>query len=149
MQSNKIQITIVISEFHSIITERLLNGALDAFNAWELNNKEIMVHRVPGAFEIPSTINQIIKNNKPAAIIAVGCVIRGETSHYDFVAGESARCLADLSLKYNLPIINGILTTENNLQAMERSKLGGNNRGYDAMLATIKMIKVYEKIQST
>ena len=149
MQSNKIQIAIVISEFHSTITERLLKGTLDAFNAWELNNKEIIVHRVPGAFEISSTVNQIIVNNKPTAIIAVGCVIRGETSHYDYVAAESARCLADLSLKYNIPIINGILTTENNLQAMERSKLGENNRGYDAMMAAIKMIKVYEKIQST
>ena len=143
------QIIIVLSEFNKEIIERLLIGATDSFLQFGGVESNLKVFRVPGAFEIPGTINQILKNQKAHAIIALGAVIKGETPHFDFVAGESAKGLSTISRKNNIPIINGILTTDNVEQATERSVPGGRNKGWEAMEAALKTVSVYNEIQST
>ena len=141
------QIIIVLSEFNTKITERLLKGAVDSFLHYQGLESNLKIYRVPGAFEIPGTIQQIINHQKSNAIIALGSVIRGETPHFDFVAGESAHGISQLSCKIDIPIINGILTTDNANQAMERSEPGGRNKGWDAMEAALRTIAVYHEIQ--
>lgn len=141
-------IIIVISEFNTKITERLLKGAQDSFLHYNGLESNLEIYRVSGAFEIPGTIQQILKHHKPQAIVALGSVIRGETPHFDFVAGESAHGISHLSRNTNIPIINGILTTDNVDQAMKRSEIGGRNKGWDAMEAALQMILVYSKIQT-
>ena len=141
-------IIIVMSEFNSKITKRLLQGARDAFSHYNGSKSNLKTFRVPGAFEIPATIQQIIKQHHPDAIVALGAVIRGETPHFDFVARESAHGISQISRKIDIPIINGILTTDNVEQALERSELDGRNKGRDAMMAALSMISVYSKIQT-
>ena len=141
-------IIIVVSEFNAKITGRLLEGAKDAFSNHKCLESNLKIYRVPGAFEIPGTIQQIIKKHHPDAIVALGAVIRGETPHFDFVAGESAHGISNLNLQTDIPIINGILTTDNVDQAMARSKPGGRNKGWEAMEAALQTISVYRKIQT-
>ena len=142
-------IIIVISEFNVQITERLLEGAKNAFFHYNGLASNLKIYRVPGAFEIPGTIQQILSHQKPHAIVALGSVIRGETSHFEIVAGESAHGISKLSRKIDIPIINGVLTTENVDQAMKRSEPDGRNKGWDAMEAALQTILVYCKIQTT
>ena len=141
-------IIIVISKFNPKITERLLKGAVDAFSHYKGLESDLEIYRVPGAFEIPGTIQQILCYKKSHAIVALGSVIRGETPHFDFVAGESAHRISELSRKMNIPIIYGILTTDNVDQAMKRSEPGGRNKGWDAMEAALQTISVYQEIQT-
>ena len=141
-------IIIVISEFNAKITKRLLQGAQDAFSHYNGLKSNLIIFRVPGAFEISGTIQQILNNQKSNAIVALGAVIRGETPHFDIVARESAHGISQISREIDIPIINGILTTDNMEQAMERSKSEGCNKGWDAMEAALQSISVYQKIQT-
>ena len=141
-------IIIVISEFNAKITERLLKGAVDAFTHYKGVESNLKIYHVPGAFEIPGSIQQIIKHRHTDAILALGAVIRGETPHFDFVAGESAHGISQLSRNTDIPIINGILTTDNADQALKRSKPGGRNKGWDAMESALQTISVYREIQT-
>ena len=141
-------VNIVVSEFNQPIIENLLQGALDAFAHHGGKESGMHIHRVPGAFEIPGTIVQIMKNHSPDAIVALGAVIRGETPHFDYIAGESAKGIAEISRSSNIPIINGILTTDNARQAEDRSQMGGINKGWDAMEAALQTINVYQEIFS-
>ena len=141
-------IIIVISEFNAKITDRLLKGAQDAYSHYNGLESNLKIYRVPGAFEIPGTIHQIIKQYHPDAIIALGAVIRGETAHFDFVARESAHGISQLSRNTDIPIINGILTTDNGAQAIVRSEPGGRNKGWDSMEAALQTISVYREIQT-
>ena len=142
-------IIIVISEFNVTITERLLKGSIDAYLHYDGLKKNLTVFRVPGAFEIPGTIQQVLHHHQPHAIVALGSVIRGETPHFDIVAGESAHGISALCRKVDIPIINGILTTDNQDQAMNRSVPGGRNKGWDAMETALQTISVYHEVQTS
>ena len=149
ISANQTSVVIVMSEFNGKITENLLKGALDAFSHHGGLEPDIHIYRVPGAFEIPGTIIQIMQNDTPDAIIALGAVIRGETPHFDFISGESARGIAEISRNTDIPIINGILTTDTAQQAVDRSsQAGGRNKGWDAMEAALKTISVYQSIRT-
>ena len=148
ISANQTSVVIVMSEFNGKITENLLKGALDAFAHHGGNKSNILVFRVPGAFEIPGTIVQIMQNHTPDAIVALGAVIRGETPHYDFISGESARGIAEISRNSDIPLINGILTTDTAQQAVDRSQGGGRNKGWDAMESALKTISVYQSIRT-
>ena len=144
----EVSIVIVVSEFNQPIIENLIQGALNAFIHHGGEKSCVSIHRVPGAFEIPGTIQQIMKFNNPHAIVALGAVIRGETPHFDYIAGESAKGIAEISRSSNIPIINGILTTDNVKQAEDRSQMDGRNKGWDAMEAALQTITVYQEIFS-
>ena len=148
ISANQTSVVIVMSEFNGKITENLLKGALDAFSHHGGVESDIHIYRVPGAFEIPGASVQIMENHTPDAIVALGAVIRGETPHFDFISGESARGIAELSRNSDIPVINGILTTDTAEQAVDRSQAGGRNKGWDAMEAAIQTISVYQSIRT-
>jgi len=147
-QAQNKKIVIVVSEFNKTIIERLLQGAVNALYHFGGTNENLIIYRVPGAFEIPGTISQVLKHDRPDAIIALGAVIRGETPHFDIIAAESANGLSELSRNNDIPIINGIITTDNREQALKRSQIIGSNKGWDAMDAAFKVISIYRNIQN-
>jgi len=141
-------IIIVVSEFNLKIIENLLQGALDAFVHHGGNKSDIIIYRVPGAFEIPGTIAQVLQNHSPHAIVAIGAIIRGETPHFDFIAGASSREIAKLSRNSDIPIINGVITTNTLQHALDRSQPEGKNKGWEAMEAALQTISVYDSIRT-
>ncbi len=142
------KIAIVASKFNEFITERLLEGCLDELNSLGIKGKNITTVWVPGAFEIPVAALHLAKKRNIDAVICLGCVIRGETFHFELVAQESARGIAQVSLMTKKPIILGVLSTETVNQAYARSEEKGDNKGRDAATAAIDMINLINNISS-
>jgi 6,7-dimethyl-8-ribityllumazine synthase len=136
---------IIISRFNEFITESLLKGALDSLERHGAKLSDLTVFRVPGAFEIPSVAERVATTKKFDSIICLGAVIRGSTSHYDFVAGESAK-IGSISLKHSLPIIFGVLTTDTIEQAIERAGTKAGNKGFEAATTAIEMVNLFKQI---
>ncbi|MBC8212435.1 MAG: 6,7-dimethyl-8-ribityllumazine synthase [Gammaproteobacteria bacterium] len=143
---NKARIAIVVGRFNGFIVESLLSGAIDTLTRSGIKPADITVSRVPGAFEMPLVIQQFAEKGKFDAILGLGAVIRGSTPHFDFVAGENAKALAALALKYNIPVINGVLTTDTIEQAIERAGTKAGNKGAEAAMAAMEMISLLQKI---
>ena len=143
-----LKVVIVISEFNPVITESLLNGAMDAYLSAGGKEDDVTIYRVPGAYEIPGTVKQVLTNQSPDAVVTLGAVIRGGTPHFDYVAGECSHGVRELSMQYDIPIMFGVLTTDNLPQALERSGTKGGNKGWDVMEAAIQTSAVYKDIQS-
>src|SRR5213593_513386 len=142
-----LRIGIVVSRFNDFICERLLLGALDCLQRHGVAEKDITVARVPGAFEIPVTARRLALSRRFDALVCVGAVIRGETSHYEQVCAEVARGVAAVALEAGLPVTFGVLTTENLHQAIERAGAKGGNRGWDAALASIEMVSLFRNLE--
>jgi len=130
---------IVVSEFNSFITNRLLEGALDALSRAGATEKQIEVLRVPGSFEIPITAKKLASTGRCDAIICIGCVIRGETSHYDYVAGETSRGIQLAQLDAGVPMMFCVLTCDTLEQAIDRAGLKSGNKGFEAGLGAVEM----------
>jgi 6,7-dimethyl-8-ribityllumazine synthase len=130
---------IVASRFNSAIVENLVQGALDALRRHGVDDERVLVTRVPGAFEIPQVAARLAKSEKFDAVIALGCVIRGATSHFDHVAAEVARGVASAALESGVPVIFGVLTTDSIEQALERAGTKAGNKGFDAALSALEM----------
>lgn len=141
------KITIVAADFNRVISQALLDGATDSFFFHGGKEENLSIIHVPGAFEIPGTVKQVLENQKPDAVITLGAVIRGGTPHFDYVAGESSRGIAELSRQFDVPILFGILTTDNFEQALERAGTKSSNKGWEVMESAIKMISVYSGIR--
>ena len=144
---DKIRLAIVVSEFNATITDSLKNSAEDSFMQKGGDSSNIKVYKVPGAFEIPGTVSQIIKRSKADIIVALGCIIKGETPHFDFIATETSRALMKMIVQYDIPIGFGVLTTNNMKQAIERSRDNNTNKGREAMEAALDVLKIYNKIK--
>lgn len=144
------RVGVVVSRFNTFITEKLLTGALDCLGQKGVQEADITVAWVPGAFEIPATARQLLRRKRYDAVICLGAVIRGATPHFDYVAGECARGVSQLAMETDVPVLFGVLTTDNLDQAMERAggKSGGNsgNKGYETALAALEMINLYRKL---
>jgi len=138
---------IVVSRFNSFITERLLSAALDALERAGATGKDVDVVRVPGSFELPLTSKKLAVTARYDALIAVGCVIRGETSHYDYVCTETARGLQLAQMDSGVPIMFCVLTCDTLEQAIDRAGLKGGNKGFEAGLAAIEMAHLSRKLR--
>lgn len=138
---------IVAARFNDSIVERLLRGALKILERYGASVSMIERVQVPGAFELPLAVKKLAETKRFDAIIALGCVIRGETPHFDYVAGECARGLAALALEYGIPVTFGVLTTNTFEQAAARADLEGCNKGSDAALAAIEMVSLMRNIK--
>jgi 6,7-dimethyl-8-ribityllumazine synthase len=130
---------IVVGRFNEFITSKLLNGALDALKRHGVQEDEVAVAWVPGAFEIPLIAQKMAESGKYDAIITLGTVIRGSTSHYDYVCNEVAKGVSAINLKSGIPVIFGVVTTENIEQAIERAGTKAGNKGYDSAISAIEM----------
>lgn len=133
---------IVAARFNEFITNKLLSGAIDALKRHGANEENIEVAWVPGAFEIPLVAKRMASTNKYDAVICLGAVIRGQTPHFDYVASEVSKGIANVSLEKNIPIIFGVLTTNTIEQAIERAGTKAGNKGYDAGVSAIEMVNL-------
>ena len=143
-----LRIGIVVSRFNDFIVERLLAGALDGLVRHGVADKDITIARVPGSLEIPVAAQKMARSKKFDAVLCLGCVIRGETIHYEQVCSEVARGVARSALDSGVPVIFGVLTTENLQQAIERAGAKGGNRGWDAAEAAIEMVSLLKGLES-
>ena len=137
---------IVISRFNAFIAERLLEGALDTLTRSGVDNDDIVVARVPGAYEIPLVAQKMAASKKHDAIICLGVIIRGATPHFDFVANEAAKGIASVSMEFNMPVLFGVLTTDSIEQAIERAGSKAGNKGSECAAAAIEMINLVAQL---
>lgn len=141
-----IKIGIVAARFNEFITSKLLSGAMDGLLRHQIKEDDIDVAWVPGAFEIPLVASRMASGGKYDAVICLGAVIRGATSHYDYVCSEVSKGIASASLNTGIPIMFGILTTENIEQAIERAGAKSGNKGYDCALGAIEMVNLMRQL---
>ncbi len=146
LTASGIKFGIVVSRFNDFITSRLVDGAVDTLVRHGAKDQDIDVVKVPGAFEIPMTAKKMCAKKKYDAILCLGAVIRGATPHFNFVAGEAAKGVGTLAMESSIPVLFGILTTENLEQAIERAGAKSGNKGSETALAAIEMVNLYKKI---
>lgn len=146
LSAQGLRIAIVASRFNDIIVDRLIGGAVDYLGRHGLERESITLVRIPGAFELPLVCRKLAKSGGYDGIVALGAVIRGATPHFDFVANEATKGLAQVSLETGVPIGFGLLTTENIEQAVERAGSKAGNKGVDAAAAMLETVRVLEQI---
>ena len=140
--SEDIKVGIIVARFNEFITSKLLSGALDTLTRHEVKEENIQVAWVPGAFEIPLIASKMAESGKYDAVICLGAVIRGSTSHYDYVCSEVSKGIASVSLKSGIPVMFGVLTTENIEQAIERAGSKAGNKGSECAQGAIEMVNL-------
>lgn len=137
---------IVMSRFNDFITRELVSGAVDALTRHGARDGDIHIVKVPGAFEIPYAAAKMARQRKYSAIICLGAVIRGDTPHFEYISAEVTKGIAKLALEYSMPIIYGVITTDNIEQAIERAGTKAGNKGWDAAMAAMEMLDLYQKL---
>ncbi len=146
LSAKGLKVGIVVSRFNDFIGERLLDGAIDTLVRSGAADNDIDVVKVPGTFEMPVVAKTMAKNGNYDAIICVGCVIRGSTPHFDYVAGEAAKGIAKVSLDFETPVAFGVITADNLEQAIERAGTKSGNKGRDAALTAIEMANILKAL---
>lgn len=143
--ANNMKVGIVASRFNEFIVSKLVSGAVDGLVRHNVADEDISVAWVPGAFEIPLAASKMASSGKYDAVICVGAVIRGATSHYDYVCNEVSKGIAQASISTGVPVLFGILTTDNIEQAIERAGTKAGNKGYDCALSAIEMVNLLKQ----
>lgn len=146
--SENIRVGIVCARFNEFITSKLLSGALDGLKRENVKDDDIEIAWVPGAFEIPLIASHMVKSKKYDVVIALGAVIRGSTSHYDYVCSEVSKGIAQISLSSDIPVMFGVLTTDTIEQAIERAGTKAGNKGFECAQGAIEMVNLIRSIQS-
>lgn len=142
-----IRIGIVVSRFNEFITSRLLGGAMDGLIRHGINEDDVTVAWVPGAFEIPVIASKMARSGSYDAVICLGAVIRGSTDHYSYVCNEVSKGIASVSLETGVPVLFGVLTTDSIEQAIERAGTKAGNKGYDSALSAIEMVNLMKNLK--
>ncbi|MBQ9990674.1 MAG: 6,7-dimethyl-8-ribityllumazine synthase [Lachnospiraceae bacterium] len=145
--SKEIKVGIVAARFNEFITSKLLSGAMDGLLRHDVQEENVDVAWVPGAFEIPLIAGKMANSGKYDAVICLGAVIRGSTTHYDYVCSEVSKGIASVSLQSGVPVMFGVVTTENIEQAIERAGTKAGNKGYDCALGAIEMVNLIREIE--
>jgi len=144
--AQNMKVGIVASRFNSFIVQKLLDGAVDGLVRHGVAEEEITAAWVPGAFELPMVAQQMARSGQYDAVICVGAVIRGSTSHYELVCSEVAKGIAQVGLQTGVPVLFGVITTENIEQAIERAGSKAGNKGYDCALSAIEMVNLKKQL---
>jgi 6,7-dimethyl-8-ribityllumazine synthase len=139
---------IVVSRWNDFLTSKLLDGALDALESLGADESSIEIFMVPGAFELPLTSMKVAKSGKFDAVIAIGVVIRGETPHFDYVAGEAAKGVGQVGMQTGVPVMFGVVTTNTLEQAINRSGVKAGNKGYEAAMSAVEIVNLHNSINS-
>jgi 6,7-dimethyl-8-ribityllumazine synthase len=142
----KIKIGLVVSEWNNNITDKLLEGAVSALKENNISEGNIIIHRVPGTFELPLGAQYLLENNLVHGVITIGCVIQGETKHFDFVCQGATQGIVQVGLRYNKPVSFCVLTDENEQQSIDRSGGKHGNKGIECAISCLKMIHLKEEI---
>ena len=148
LQARGLKVGIVIARFNEFISQKLLGGAMDALLRHGANEDDIDIAWVPGAFEIPLVAKKMAKSGKYDAVLCLGCVIRGATPHFEYVAAEASKGIAQVALKNEIPISFGVLTTDTIEQAIERAGTKAGNKGWDAAVAAIEMANLLRTLSN-
>jgi len=141
-----LKFAIVVSRFNEVVTTRLLEGALDCLFRHDVQKEDVEIFWTPGSFEIPVTAKKLAQTGKYDAIICLGCLIRGDTPHFDFLSAEVTKGVAQVSLEHTLPVIFGILTADTLEQAFERSGAKQGNKGFQAALSALEMANLFKEM---
>lgn len=147
LNASKLKVAIVSARFNEFITSKLLGGAIDCLTRHDISSQNIDEVWVPGAFEIPLAALTLAESKKYDAVICLGAVIRGSTSHYDYVCSETAKGVSHAALKTGVPVIFGVLTTDTIEQAIERAGTKAGNKGWDSAMAAIEMSNLIHKLK--
>lgn len=145
--SKEIKVGIVAARFNEFITGKLVEGALDGLKRHDVQEEDVSLAWVPGAFEISLIASKMAKSGKYDAVICLGAVIRGSTSHYDYVCSEVSKGVASVALNSDIPVMFGVLTTENIEQAIERAGSKAGNKGFDCAVGAIEMVNLIRQIE--
>ncbi len=143
-----IRVGIIATRFNEFITSKLLGGAMDGLLRHDIKEEDVDVAWVPGAFEIPLIASKMAKSGKYDAVICLGAVIRGATSHYDYVCAEVSKGIATVALQSEIPVMFGVLTTDTIEQAIERAGTKAGNKGYDCALGAVEMVNLIRAIEA-
>lgn len=141
-----LKIGIVAARFNDFIVSKLVDGAVDGLKRHGVNEEDIELSLVPGAFEIPLIAKKMVKSEKYDAVICLGAVIKGSTPHFDYVCAEVSKGIASVSLEYEKPVIFGVITTDSIEQAIERAGTKAGNKGYDAAVSAIEMANILKQL---
>ncbi len=147
LNAKELKFAIVVSRYNDFITSRLLDGALDCLHRHQCDDNNIEVAWVPGAFEIPAAVKIMAESKKYNAIICLGAIIKGDTSHNQYIASETIKGCAKISLNLNIPIAFGVITPDSLEQAVERAGTGMRNKGWEAALSAIEMANLFKEIK--
>jgi 6,7-dimethyl-8-ribityllumazine synthase len=148
LDAKGLKFAIVVSRFNSFVTERLLSGALDALERSGAGAENVEIIRVPGSWEMPVVVAELAKQKRHDAIICLGAVIRGDTPHFDYVANEAAKGIAQASMQYSVPVAFGILTTNTLEQAIDRAGAKSGNKGFESAMSAIETANLMRQLQS-
>lgn len=138
---------IVVTRFNSLVTEQLVTGATDCLIRHGVADDDIDLYRVPGAWELPTAVSRVASKSQYSGIVALGCVIRGGTPHFEYVAGEATRGLGAIARSSSMPISLGVLTTDTVDQALERAGTKAGNKGWDAALSVLEMAGLFDTLE--
>ncbi len=147
LKADGLKIGMVVGRFNEFISSKLVGGAMDALIRHGASENDIDIAWVPGAFEIPLTAKLMAESGRYDAIVCLGCIIRGATSHFEYVAAEAAKGIAHVALEASLPVAFGVLTTENIEQSIERAGSKAGNKGWDAALAAVEMANLFRQFK--
>lgn len=148
LDASGLRVAIVVARFNSFITERLLEGAIDALVRSGAAAEQITVVRTPGSFEIPSVVSQVLECGIYDAVIALGCLIRGDTIHFDLIAGEVTKGVGQLSLAFSTPVAFGVLTADTLEQAIHRAGAKAGNKGAEAAMAAVEQVRLFRALRA-
>jgi len=146
LKADGFKFAIVASRFNDFVVSRLIGGATDVLVRLGASSDDITVYRVPGSWEVPLTVKKVVDTKRFDAVICVGAVIRGETPHFDYIAGEVTKGIATISLQSGIPITFGVLTVDTVEQAIDRAGLKSGNKGYDAAMSAVELLNLYKII---
>ena len=146
LNASGLRVAIVVSRFNDLVTERLLRGAEDCLDRHGASSDDRVVYRVPGAWEIPQTVRKALASDRFDAVVTLGCLIRGETPHFEHISAAVTRGLASLALDSDVPIIYGVLTADTVDQAVDRAGVKLGNKGWEAALSAIEMAGLFRRM---
>ena len=146
LSAKGLKVAIVAARFNAFIVEKLVEGALDALARTGGSTDDVTLVRCPGAFEIPQVARRLVEAGGHDAVVCLGCVIRGATPHFDYVAGEAAKGIGQVAMQARVPVVFGVLTTDTIEQAIERAGTKAGNKGFDAAMTAIEMASVFQQV---
>jgi 6,7-dimethyl-8-ribityllumazine synthase len=149
LSASGLRFGVVLSRFNSFITDRLLDGALDAIKRCGGDPEKVAVFRTPGSFEIPAVVKRVAQSGEFDAVICLGAVIRGATPHFEYIAAEVTKGIAQVQLEVDVPVAYGVLTPDTIEQAIERAGTKAGNKGFDAAMAAIEMANLFRSMAPT
>lgn len=147
LKAEGFRFAIVVARWNDFLTARLTEGALDALERLGAEENQVEIFKVPGSFEIPLTAQKIAESGKFDAVICLGAVIRGQTPHFDYVAGEAAKGIGQVGMKTGVPVLFGVVTADTLEQAIDRAGVKAGNKGFEAAMSAIELVNLYKKME--